>query len=39
MDSDAAFRLEGLESGEYVGARWLATFATLPLTGGLDGGC
>ncbi len=29
----------GLESGEYAGAHWLATFATLALTGGQDGGC
>jgi hypothetical protein len=29
----------GLESGEYAGAHWLATFAVLALTSGLDGGC
>jgi hypothetical protein len=28
--------LAGLDSGEYVGAHWLATFATLALTGGAN---
>ena len=31
--------LIGVDSGDYLGAHWLASFATLALTGGQDGAC